>query len=200
MDPKAIANVVRVDFITDETTPVLYSGTTMEDVSVPPRVSEGKQNELRSKNVILGQNNYEDLIIGYDPTFKDLTFEPEVFALIDGGTYTAVTGPPAGYHYDGPAVGTALARVTSTVDVWAEEKDADGEVVCYHRFRFPRCKGKPVEFTFKDGVFMVPEYKLRSRALVTGKPILIDQFAELPTGTAPPSCWRCRADLPDLNT
>ena len=184
MDPKAIANVVRVDFITDDTTPVLYSGDTMEDVGVDPIVNEGKREALRVKNKILGQNNYEDLILGYDLTLKDLTFEPETFALIDGGTYTAVTGPPAGYHYHGPALGTALTRVGSTVDVWTEEKDTNGDVVCYHRFRFPHAKGKPVKFAFKDGSFSVAEYNLRSHAKSTEKPIQIDQFAELPTGTA----------------
>ena len=183
MAEQALANVVRLDLITDETTPRLFSADTSDEVGVDAIMSEGPREMLRSKNRILGQNIYEDLILGYKLSIKDLAFEPEKFAVIDGGTYTAVSSP-AGYNYAGPAVGTALTRVPCTTDVWTEEKDADGETKGYIRWRFPRAKGKPVKFTYKDGKFFAPEYEMESRSKVAEKPILVDWFDALPTGTA----------------
>jgi hypothetical protein len=179
-----LANVARVDMITEETTPELISGDTGDEVTLEPYISEGKEDFLRSKNRILAQNNFEDLVMGYNIGLKEVNYDPEQFAILDGGTYSAVTGPPAGYNYSGPAMGTAVSRTPVTLDIWTEEKDTDGTVVCYHRFRFKHVKGKPVKFTHKDGSFYAPEYNLRSRAAKTEYPILIDQFAELPTGTA----------------
>lgn len=184
MAEKVLANVVRVDFITDEDVPQLFSCTTGEEASAEPKVDEGKQNVQRSKNRIIAQNNYEDLVYGYDLKLTDMSFDPETFALVDGGTYTAVAGPPAGYNYTGPATGVSLTRTPSTVDVWTEEKDSDGEVAGYHRFRFPNAKGKPVKFDHKDGSFFVPEYNLRSRPKSGESPIKIDYFSALPEGTA----------------
>jgi hypothetical protein len=173
-----------VDIITEETTPVLIQGDTGEEAGIDPYISEGKEEALRSKNRILAQNNYEDLVMGYNINLKDVNFNPEQFAIFDGGTYTEVVGPPAGYTYDGPVMGTAVSRQPVTLDIWTEEKDTDGTVLFYHRFRFPHTKGKPVKFTHKDGAFYAPEYNLKSRAKKTENPIEIKQFTELPTGTA----------------
>ncbi len=184
MAEQALANIVRVDMITNEDVPQLLQGTTDDEVTPDPIVNEGKREQLRSKNRILAQNNYEDLIVGYKIGLKKMVFDVEQFAIIDGGTYSEVVGPPAGFNYSGPAVGTVLSRTGMTLDVWTEEKDGAGETSGYLRWRFPRAKGKPAKFTMKDGGFFVPEYNLITAPLPTEKPILIDWFDELPTGTA----------------
>ena len=84
----AIANIERVDIITEETTPRVFSFDTASDASAEAQISAGAENELRIKNQILAQNITEDIVKGYNVTFTDSTFAPEVFALIDGGTST----------------------------------------------------------------------------------------------------------------
>lgn len=183
MAEQALANIVRVDMITNEDIPQLLQATTDEEITPDPIVNEGKREALRSKNRILAQNNYEDLILGYKLAMKKIVFDVEQFAIIDGGTYTAVADP-VGFNYSGPAVGTALSRTGMTLDVWTEEKDGAGETAGYIRWRFPRAKGKPAKFTMKDGGFFAPEYNLITAPLPTEKPILIDWFDALPNGTA----------------
>jgi hypothetical protein len=178
---RILANVARVDIITEETTPQLITGTTGTEAGIEPYVSEGTEEILRSKNRVLAQNNYEDIVLGYNINLKDVQFDPEQFAVFDGGTYTA---DGDGYTYDGPEMGTAVSRKRVTLDIWTEEKDVDGEVLHYHRFRFRHTRGTPVKFTHKDGGFYAPEYALKSRAKKNEKPINIKQFDALPASDA----------------
>ena len=116
-----------------------------------PNLNEGEETPLRSKNRILALNRTEDLVLGYDLTLKELTVDPETFALMDGGTL--VWDEDETHFTHSTADRTVVTRAKFTCDVWTEEKDGDGETLCYQRFRFPNCKGSPVSFTHTDGSF-----------------------------------------------
>lgn len=179
---KAIANVCRVDLILEGPEPLVMRTTTSDEVGQEPKISEGQEQELRSKNRILAQNVTEDLVLGYDLTLKDVVVEPEIFATCDGGKLVWDENKTH-FAYSGPKTGEVVTRKRFTTDIWTEEKDADGETLGYQRFRFPGCKGSPVKFTHKDNAFFAPEYSLRSRPKLGQSPVDIASFDELPPAT-----------------
>ena len=81
----AIANITRVDFITQEDEPKIYS---LVDVASEAEsiayLSEGEEKVLRVKNTIKAQNNTEDIVLGYDNKFVNATLIPEILARVDG--------------------------------------------------------------------------------------------------------------------
>ncbi len=174
----AIANIERVDIITEETTPRVFSFDTASDASAEAQISAGAENELRIKNQILAQNITEDIVKGYNVTFTDSTFAPEVFALIDGGTST-VSGDDF-KSYTAPTAGEVVARTKSTMAVYASEKDYDGNSLSYVAFVFPHAKGSPASVTLKDGEFYSPSYTMKSRPSKGQSPLSMVSLPSLP--------------------
>ena len=174
----AIANIERVDIITEETTPRVFSFDTASDASAEAQISAGAENELRIKNQILAQNITEDIVKGYNVTFTDSTFAPEVFALIDGGTST-VSGDDF-KSYTAPTAGEVVARVKSKMAVYASEKDYDGNSLSYVAFVFPHAKGSPASVTLKDGEFYSPSYTMKSRPSKGQSPLSMVSLPSLP--------------------
>ena len=174
----AIANIERVDIITEETTPRVFSFDTASDASAEAQVSAGAENELRIKNQILAQNITEDIVKGFNISFTDSTFAPEVFALIDGGTST-VSGDDF-KSYAAPTAGEVVARVKSKMAVYASEKDYDGNSLAYIAFVFPHAKGSPASVTLKDGEFYSPSYTMKSRPSKGQSPLSMVRLPSLP--------------------
>ena len=174
----AIANIERVDIITEETTPRVFSFDTASDASAEAQISSGAENELRVKNQILAQNITEDIVKGYNVTFTDSTFAPEVFALIDGGTST-VSGDDF-KSYTAPTAGEVVTRVKSKMAVYASEKDYDGNSLAYIAFVFPHAKGSPASVTLKDGEFYSPSYTMKSRPSKGQSPLSMVRLPSLP--------------------
>ena len=175
----AIANVCRVDFLPASGVPLLT--TTAEEAGCAARLSEGVETPLRSKNRLLALCATEDLVLGYDLTLKELTVDPDTFALMDGGS---VSWQGRQFAYQGPQTGAAVARSPFTCDVWTEEKDGDGATTGYLRFRFPGCKGAPVSFSHRDGGFFAPEYRVKSRPALGVPPVRIDRVSALPAASS----------------
>ena len=80
-----LANVARVELVTEENTPKTYVVDTANEMKLEAFVSEGEEKELRKLNRLLAQLKTEDLTKGYDLTMKDMVMSPPVFALVDGG-------------------------------------------------------------------------------------------------------------------
>ena len=174
----AIAHIERVDIITEETTPRVFSFDTASDASAEAQISAGAENELRIKNQILAQNITEDIVKGYNVTFTDSTFAPEVFALIDGGTSTVTNDTFK--SYTAPTAGEVVARTKSTMAVYASEKDYDGNSLSYVAFVFPHAKGSPASVTLKDGEFYSPSYTMKSRPSKGQSPLSMVSLPSLP--------------------
>ena len=169
-----LANIARVDLITEETEPKTYTLTDVaSDAEVIAYLSEGKEEVLRVKNTIKAQNKTADIVLGYDIKLTSATMIPEILALVDGGTFAA-------NKYEGPEIGVALERTKFTLKIYTEEKDGDGSTKGYVAFTYKNCEGKPLNFSMKDGEFFVPEMSLKSRPKLNQKPIEFEILTELP--------------------
>ena len=162
LEERVLANIVRAEII-DEGAGDTYVFTTASEASIKPFVSEGTEKIHRVKNTILGTLRYEDILLGYEIKLINNTFCPELLALVDGGEIeTDDEGNFA--KYSSPVVGEVTQRKALTVNLYTEEVDCDGETKEYFKFTFKHAKGKPVEYSIKDGEFFVPELTLLSRA------------------------------------
>ncbi|WP_207706202.1 hypothetical protein [Clostridium sp. HBUAS56017] len=185
MKEKPLVNIARVEIITIETTSRTMYFDTADEGTYSATTSEGAETILRSKNRIVATNRTEDIQYGSDITLKDLIMLPDVLCVVDGGKLvydtvdtTKITG------YRPPVLGEVVKRTLFTTNIYCEEKGTDGEILGYSKFSFPVCKGKPVDFNFKDGEFMAPQYKIVSRPKKGEAPYALDFIEKLPTYTA----------------
>lgn len=177
-----LANIVRVDIITEEETPKSYRLTDVAtEANSTAFISEGAENELRVKNTIKAQNKFEDIVKGYDTTLTSATMVGEILALIDGGTLrydaeetTKIVG------YDAPPIGSVVSRTPFTAKIYTAEKDVDGSDVSYVCFNYLHCKGTPVNYVFTDGEFFAPQLLFESRPKMGESPVTLDFYDELP--------------------
>lgn len=173
LDGMPIANIVLAEVI-DEVTGIRYAFDTAENAEAKADLSQGKEEILRVKNRIIAMNRTEDICIGYNTKLKNNTFTTEVMCIVDGGTMTS-TG------YEGTEVGKTVDRHPYTLNVYSEEKDYDSSTISYVKFTFKHCKGKPVDFKFEDGKFLVPEFESHSRPKKGEKPVYVEYVKSLPT-------------------
>lgn len=174
----AIANIERVDIITEESTPRVFSFDTASDASAEAQISSGAGTELRIKNRILAQNITEDIVKGFNINLTDSVFSPEVFALVDGGAST-VSGDDF-KKYTAPTAGEVVNRTKCSLAVYASEKDYDGNALSYTAFIFPHASGSPTSVSLKDGEFYAPSYTLKSRPSKGQSPMTVVALPSLP--------------------
>ena len=178
-----LANIVRVEIETEEEVPKMYRLTDVAtEATITAFVSAGEEKELRVKNVIKAQNKTEDIVKGYDVNLISATMIAEILSLVDGGTLrTSGVAPDlvvAGY--DAPVVGAPVSRTPFTAKIYAAEKDVDGTDISYVCFKYLHCKGKPVNYSVKDGEFFAPELAFNSRPKMGEMPVSIDFLTVLP--------------------
>lgn len=176
----AIANIARVDIVTEETVPKTYTLIEVANTAeASAYVSEGKDEELRVKNTIHAQIITEDITKGYQLKLGTVQAALDVLALVDGGTYT-----PAGENteasYEGPVAGVVTQRVPFTTKVYTEVLDYNGDVLEYVLFEYKHCKGKPVNFILNDGQFMANEMNIVARPKKGENVIKFSTLKELP--------------------
>lgn len=174
MDP--IINIVRIDLITEETTPVTHKLVDVfEEATAEPRTNEGEEVVKRVNNKILAQEKKEDITIGFDLGLKSAILDGETVALVDGGTWDSVTK-----KYTAPAAGTVVSRKKFTTVIYTEEKDNDGDVIGYVKFSFPGGKGKPIGLTFNGTDFVAPELSIRTAPGSGAAPWTFEELTALP--------------------
>lgn len=179
IQPMAIANIERVDIITEEENPRVMSFDTASEASADAQISSGSEEELRIKNQILSQNITEDIVKGFNISLTDSTFSPEVFALIDGGV-SSVDSDEDFVRYTAPAAGDAVCRMRSTLAIYSAEKDYDGNSLSYTAFIYPHAYGTPTSVSFKDGEFFAASYKVKSRPGRGDSPMTVLRLPSLP--------------------
>ena len=109
---KSIVNIVRVEIVTEETSPKTYRFDTASEATYAPVVSEGNETILRVKNAILATNRTEDIQYGSDLNLTQVVMVPEVLAIVDGGKLvtTGASGSLKVTGYNPPAVGAEIGR------------------------------------------------------------------------------------------
>ncbi|MBS4536808.1 hypothetical protein GOQ29_14400 [Clostridium sp. D2Q-14] len=182
MNEFPLANIVKVEIVTEETTPKTYMLTDVaSEAEVTAYVSEGEEKPLRIKNVIKAQNNTEDIVMGYDIKLVNATMVAEVLALVDGGTLKFDSTDTAKLlGYDGPPVGSPVSRKLFTTYIYTEEKDVNGGTLSYVKFGYKHCKGTPVNYSLQDGEFFAPELTAKSRPEKDESPVSIEFLDQLP--------------------
>lgn len=172
----ALANIARVDIVTEEETPKVYTLIDMaNEASIEAYVSEGEEQELRVKNVIKAMNKTEDIVMGYDITLTSVTMQPEVLALVDGGTWDETNK-----KYTAPPIGTVVNRKPFSLKIYTEDKDVNGDTKGYICFTFLHAKGSPVNYTIQDGAFFSEELTAKSRPKMGESPVEFEYMEELP--------------------
>jgi hypothetical protein len=174
-----IAGCERIKLVTLEEAPRAYVIETATSLSFSASVSAGEEKELRVKNTIHGALRTEDLVKGYDIMLEDPLLHTQIFALVDGG---ALTGSPgaAGEKYAAPAAGAPVSRTAFDLYAYSADRDADGEALAFHEWKFPACKGRPVESALKDGEFAALSYRIASRPASGVAPLTVERIASLP--------------------
>ncbi len=174
-----IANISRVEIISMEETPRFFVFSSAKSVTPEPVLSEGKEEELRTRNTILAQNILEDILKGYNIKLRDVAFSPELMAFAQGGS-VSYDSEGNFESYEAPTAGQAAEHTRFILRIYSEEKDYDGATKCYYRFTFPGCFGSTANFSFEDGEFVSPEYIVKSRAEGGRTQLLIDCMDTMP--------------------
>lgn len=156
-----------------------YIVSTGTDADFKVAVDQGQEKVLRKKNAILAISKTDDLVKGYDVTFTDMLLHPEILSLIEGGV---ATFQPEGKFKDfaGPVAGAPVIREAVGIDVYCENVDTSSTVKNYMLFSLENCKGKPTEFSLKDGEFYTPKYTVESRPSKGSPSIKIETVETLP--------------------
>jgi len=174
-----IAGCERVKVVTIEETPRTYVVEAMTGISFAASLSEGSEKELRVKNTIFGALRTEDIVRGYDIQLDDPLLHSQILALVDGGALSGAPGAP-GETYAAPAVGEAVSRTAFDLYAYSADRDADGGAIAYHEWKFPNCKGRPVEGALKDGEFATLSYRIQSRPANGVSPLTVRRIDALP--------------------
>lgn len=172
----ALANIARVDITTEEEVPRTFTLIDMaNEANIEAEISEGEENYLRVKNTIKATNKTEDIVLGYNITLTSVTMQPEVLAIVDGGTWDDVE-----QRYSAPPVGTPVQRTPIAIKIYTEDKDINGDIKGYMAFNFLHGKGSPVNYTITDGDFFSEELVIKSRPKMGESPVEWEYMATLP--------------------
>lgn len=173
----AVSDIAAVVITTADKKYLVKTGT---EANFRAAVDAGQEKPLRKKNTILAVNKTDDILKGYDVDFIDVLMHPEVLALVEGGVSTFGGTPPAFQSYTAPVAGAPVVRTPFTLDIYCENLDTDGRAIDYLQFSLVNCKGKPTEFTIKDGDFYTPKYTMESRPPKGSTPLSINKVTTLP--------------------
>ena len=177
----AIANIARVEIVTEEETPRTFRLTDVaSEAEAIAYLSEGQEQILRVKNTVKAQNNTEDIVMGYDIRLLSATMVPHILALIDGGDLTMDVAEENVTGYVAPVIGSPVNRIRFTTNIFTEVKDADGSTISYVKFGYKNCSGKPVNYVLTDGEFFAPELNIKSRSKIGESPVELDFVKTLP--------------------
>ena len=158
---------------------VKFAMDTAETAELEAVTSEGTEDLKRNDTRILAIVRTPDLLYGYNLTFKDNTFDPEVMALIEGGTVRRQGGAIAGY--DSPMLASGAANMKPFRMTLYIPNYVGDSIVNYVKLTLNNCTGTaPGMNVGKE--FYAPEFTIKAReATKAGLPIKgMDYVAELP--------------------
>lgn len=133
------------------------------------------------KGRLIAQKPMETTVTGNNITLTDNVFNPELVQILQGGTikYDSVD-PTKVIGYTPPVTGSSDTGKLFKLKAYSAIYNSAGIITGYERITYPNCKGNPVAFGAKDGVFRAPEYTISSAPANNEAPYDIDIVAELP--------------------
>lgn len=128
---------------------------TAEEAELSPVFSEGSEEILRSSERILAIVREEDLLYGYDITFKDNTFDEKCAQLVCGYKVSDKG------KLSTPTLQEGNLAKPFKLEMWVKQVEGDA-VVGYAKITLNKCFGK---FTnMKVGKeFFAPEFEIKAR-------------------------------------
>lgn len=153
---------------------------TAETAELEPVVSEGTEDVKRNDVRILAIVRTPDLLYGYDLTFKDNTFDPEIMALTEGGTVRRANGETIS-GYDAPMLVQGAQNMKPfRMNIYVPNYVGDS-IVNYVKITLNNCTGSAPGLSIGKE-FYAPEFKIKAReATKAGLPIKsMDYVGQLP--------------------
>ena len=156
---------------------------TAETAELEAVTSEGTEDIKRNDTRILAIVRTPDLLYGYNLTFKDNTFDPEIMALVEGGTLRK-TGPAGAQTiagYDSPMLSTGAANMKPFRLTLYVPNYLGDSIVNYVKITLNNCSGTAPSMNLGKE-FFAPEFNVKAReATKASLPIKsMDYVATLP--------------------
>lgn len=156
---------------------------TAETAELEAVTSEGTEDIKRNDTRILAIVRTPDLLYGYNLTFKDNTFDPEIMALVEGGTLrkTGETGSQTIEGYDSPMLSTGAANMKPFRLTLYVPNYLGDSIVNYVKITLNNCSGTAPSMNLGKE-FFAPEFNVKAReATKASLPIKsMDYVATLP--------------------
>ena len=156
---------------------------TAETAELEAVTSEGTEDIKRNDTRILAIVRTPDLLYGYNITFKDNTFDPEIMALVEGGTLrkTGATGSQTIEGYDSPMLSTGAANMKPFRLTLYVPNYLGDSIVNYVKITLNNCSGTATGLNLGKE-FFAPEFNVKAReATKASLPIKsMDYVATLP--------------------
>lgn len=158
----------------------IIDGGTVTKTTVPQHYELCSASDENALNVVTSAS--EENEVAYE-TVKAQTSPVDLSDIASDGTayVKLVAAAEVPTSYTAPEVGSVVNRISFDLNVYTEEKDINGDTKSYIKFTFPFCKGKPVNYSFKDGEFMTPQYTCSSRPAKGQAPFSMTTLTSLPT-------------------
>ena len=132
---------------------------TAEEAKLSPVLSEGSEEILRSATNILAVVREDDLIYGYDITFKDNAFDEELAGLIAG--YKVTKDELKTKKIETPLMTEGNIAKPFKMDVYVANYSGDS-IVNYCKITLNKCYGKFPEMNIGKE-FYAPEFEVKAR-------------------------------------
>lgn len=164
--------------------PRVYVVDTAETAELEAVVSEGEEELKRNDARILAIVRTPDLLYGYDLTLTDNTFDPEILALVEGGTVKKEVDAIVGY--DSPMLSQGSANMKQfRMHIYVANYVGDS-IVNYVKITLNNCTGSAPNMSLGKE-FYAPEFTIKAReATRAGLPVRsINYVEELPTPVVP---------------
>lgn len=156
---------------------------TAETAELEAVTSEGTEDIKRNDTRILAIVRTPDLLYGYNLTFKDNTFDPEIMALVEGGTLrkTGAAGSQTIEGYDSPMLSTGAANMKPFRLTLYVPNYLGDSIVNYVKITLNNCSGTAPSMNLGKE-FFAPEFNVKAReATKASLPIKsMDYVAKLP--------------------
>ncbi len=136
---------------------------TAETAELEAVTSEGTEDLKRNDTRILAIVRTPDLLYGYNLTFKDNTFDPEIMALVEGGTVKKASGETGAITgYDSPMLSAGAANMKPFRMTLYVPNYVGDSIVNYVKIVLNNCTGTAPGMNLGKE-FFAPEFNVKAR-------------------------------------
>ena len=136
---------------------------TAETAELEAITSEGTEDVKRNDTRILAIVRTPDLLYGYNLTFKDNTFDPEIMALVEGGTVKKSGGDTGDITgYDSPMLSSGATNMKPFRMTLYVPNYVGDSIINYVKIVLNNCTGTAPSMNLGKE-FFAPEFNVKAR-------------------------------------